>query len=89
MFACLHSESGCHGWNREAIPCVGLISLHCLAILQRSELVKFNWKFLRGVRMLALDLRDKVVIETIPCAGLIINIPFRSCSAMNGLGSVG
>lgn len=38
--------------------------------------------------MLALGLRDIVVIETIPCAGLIIIIPFRSCSAMNGLGSV-
>jgi hypothetical protein len=75
--------------DKEAIPCVGLIGLHCLAILQRSELVRFSWKFLRGVCMLALGLRDIVVIETIPCAGLIINIPFRSCSAMNGLGSVG
>lgn len=39
--------------------------------------------------MLALCLRAIVVIETIPCAGLINNIPFRSRSAVNGLGSVG
>jgi hypothetical protein len=32
--------------DKEAIPCVGLIGLHCLAILQRSELVRFQLEVL-------------------------------------------